>query len=404
MDYYVERIEHSSRIMNKENSFHKELNQNYSKKQYKGILLKKRKSASISNQKAQDAIKNTLNDKSINQLLYQSASSSFLSYQRQQANFLKIQEAKEKPEKKKKESDDAAIILQMYLKKKKGEEFKRILSENSKYKQEDIKHYKKVDKRNIQFEKRIKKEKKSMLFQYKNQNRLSYKNKIKGILNNISTSLLYNTKRNQINIPDLSKNNFNVYSRLYYNLQNDSQDKSILDYSSDRSFSLHTHNIKRLNLNSSTDKVINKNRKKAILSYSTGPTKKKKAISNKKNNGNIIKSKRIIKTDIYKAKNEEGNTLLHEYIIKNQIELCKYVIEKNPKLINIKNNELNTPLHLAVFYNNYEIAKLLLERGAKVNEKNIMKITPLVLSHKLKHPQMERLIYKYLIMTLQNKK
>ena len=404
MDYYVERIEHSSRIMNKENSFHKELNQNYSKKQYKGILLKKRKSASISNQKAQDAIKNTLNDKSINQLLYQSASSSFLSYQRQQANFLKIQEAKEKPEKKKKATDDAAIILQMYLKKKKEEEFKRILSENSKYKQEDIKHYKKVDKRNIQFEKRIKKEKKSMLFQYKNQNRLSYKNKIKGILNNISTSLLYNTKRNQINIPDLSKNNSNVYSRLYYNLQNDSQDKSILDYSSDRSFSLHTHNIKRLNLNSSTDKVINKNRKKAILSYSTGPTKKKKAISNKKNNGNIIKSKRIIKTDIYKAKNEEGNTLLHEYIIKNQIELCKYVIEKNPKLINIKNNELNTPLHLAVFYNNYEIAKLLLERGAKVNEKNIMKITPLVLSHKLKHPQMERLIYKYLIMTLQNKK
>lgn len=404
MDYYVERIEHSSRIMNKENSFHKELNQNYSKKQYKGILLKKRKSASISNQKAQDAIKNTLNDKSINQLLYQSASSSFLSYQRQQANFLKIQEAKEKPEKKKKATDDAAIILQMYLKKKKEEEFKRILSENSKYKQEDIKHYKKVDKRNIQFEKRIKKEKKSMLFQYKNQNRLSYKNKIKGILNNISTSLLYNTKRNQINIPDLSKNNSNVYSRLYYNLQNDSQDKSILDYSSDRSFSLHTHNIKRLNLNSSTDRVINKNRKKAILSYSTGPTKKKKAISNKKNNGNIIKSKRIIKTDIYKAKNEEGNTLLHEYIIKNQIELCKYVIEKNPKLINIKNNELNTPLHLAVFYNNYEIAKLLLERGAKVNEKNIMKITPLVLSHKLKHPQMERLIYKYLIMTLQNKK
>lgn len=404
MDYYVERIEHSSRIMNKENSFHKELNQNYSKKQYKGILLKKRKSASISNQKAQDAIKNTLNDKSINQLLYQSASSSFLSYQRQQANFLKLQEAKEKPEKKKKATDDAAIILQMYLKKKKEEEFKRILSENSKYKQEDIKHYKKVDKRNIQFEKRIKKEKKSMLFQYKNQNRLSYKNKIKGILNNISTSLLYNTKRNQINIPDLSKNNSNVYSRLYYNLQNDSQDKSILDYSSDRSFSLHTHNIKRLNLNSSTDRVINKNRKKAILSYSTGPTKKKKAISNKKNNGNIIKSKRIIKTDIYKAKNEEGNTLLHEYIIKNQIELCKYVIEKNPKLINIKNNELNTPLHLAVFYNNYEIAKLLLERGAKVNEKNIMKITPLVLSHKLKHPQMERLIYKYLIMTLQNKK
>ena len=89
---------------------------------------------------------------------------------------------------------------------------------------------------------------------------------------------------------------------------------------------------------------------------------------------------------------------------KNQIELCKYVIEKNPKLINIKNNELNTPLHLAVFYNNYEIAKLLLERGAKVNEKNIMKITPLVLSHKLKHPQMEGLIYKYLIMTLHNNK
>ena len=68
----------------------------------------------------------------------------------------------------------------------------------------------------------------------------------------------------------------------------------------------------------------------------------------------------MIKTDIYKTKNEEGNTLLHEYIIKNQIELCKYVIEKNPKLINIKNNELNTPLHLAVFYNYYEISKFLL--------------------------------------------
>lgn len=402
MNYYGETIEHSSRIMNKENSFRKELNQSYSKKLYKGILIKRRKSTLLSNQKAQNVIKNTLNDKSMNQLLYQSASSSFLSYQKQQANFLKIQEVKEMPKKKKKESDDATIILQMYLKKKKEEEFNKILSENSKYKQEGIKHYKKVDKRNILFEKKIKKEKKSMLFQYKNQSRLSYKNKIKGILNNISTSLLY--KKNQINIPDLSKNNSNVYSRLYYNLQNDSQDKSIVSYSSDRSLSLHTHNIKKLNLNSSTDRAIKKNRKKAILSYSTGPTKKKKTISTRKNNSNTIKSKRMIKTDIYKTKNEEGNTLLHEYIIKNQIELCKYVIEKNPKLINIKNNELNTPLHLAVFYNNYEIAKLLLERGAKVNEKNIMKITPLVLSHKLKHPQMEGLIYKYLIMTLHNNK
>ena len=113
MNYYGETIEHSSRIMNKENSFRKELNQSYSKKLYKGILIKRRKSTLLSNQKAQNVIKNTLNDKSMNQLLYQSASSSFLSYQKQQANFLKIQEVKEMPEKKKKESDDATIILQM---------------------------------------------------------------------------------------------------------------------------------------------------------------------------------------------------------------------------------------------------------------------------------------------------
>ena len=48
------------------------------------------------NQKAQNVIKNTLNDKSMNQLLYQSASCSFLSFQNQQVNFLKIKETKYK--------------------------------------------------------------------------------------------------------------------------------------------------------------------------------------------------------------------------------------------------------------------------------------------------------------------
>jgi ankyrin repeat protein len=59
------------------------------------------------------------------------------------------------------------------------------------------------------------------------------------------------------------------------------------------------------------------------------------------------------------------------YIIENNIEAIKYLLDNNLINVNIQDNFNNTPLILATFCNNIEIVKLLLTyKGINVNIQN----------------------------------
>ena len=359
------------------------------------------KKPQVCNHKTNDILQKTLNDKSIHFFLFQSASQEFNKYQKKLNISLKRKTSKKKEPKI--DSSDTDTILQLYLKKKKEENFKKVMKENMQFKQENIMYYKKKDKKNKQFERVLQNEKNRAIYLKKNENKLMYKSKIRAILNRVSTSLVSASRNSSINIPDVSKDNSNVYSRLYYNLYKNNpseiKTKFYLNHSNsqnEKSFSLSHSNLKSMNPNSTSERLLLQNKKRAIISYSSGPSLKKKKpfILNKKSKISL-KKERKNNLNIYTSKNKEGNSLLHEYVIKNQIDLSKYVIEKNNTIVNSVNKELNTPLHLAVFHNHYDIAKLLVEKGAKVEIKNYLKITPIDLAHKLKRKSLQILLSKY---------
>lgn len=358
------------------------------------------KKPQVCSQKTNDILQKTLNDKSIHFFLFQSASQEFNKYQRKLNNSLKRRAPKKKDPKN--DSSEADTILKLYLKKKKEENFKKVMKENREFKQESITYYKKKDKKNKKFERGLRTEKRASLYLKKNENKLMYKTKIRSILNNVSTNLISASRNTSISVPDISKDNSNVYSRLYYNLYKinpEIKTKFYLNHSNsqnEKNFSLSHSNLKLMNPNSTSERLLIKNKKRAIISYSSGPSlKKKKPFTPNKKSKICLKKERKDNLSIYTSKNTKGNSLLHEFVIKNQIDLCKYVIEKNNKIVNSVNRELNTPLHLAVLYNHYDIAKLLVEKGARVDIKNYSKITPVELAHKLKRKSLQILLSQY---------
>jgi ankyrin repeat protein len=72
-------------------------------------------------------------------------------------------------------------------------------------------------------------------------------------------------------------------------------------------------------------------------------------------------------------KDEEGNTILHQAVLENNIEMVVLLLEKmqdsSKNIIDIQNNQGNTPFHLAVNNNYNQIAQILDKAGA---DKTIM--------------------------------
>ena len=67
-------------------------------------------------------------------------------------------------------------------------------------------------------------------------------------------------------------------------------------------------------------------------------------------------------------KDEEGNTILHQAVLENNIEMVVLLLEKmknsNKNIIDIQNNQGDTAFHLAVKNNYNEIAQILDKAGA----------------------------------------
>ena len=79
--------------------------------------------------------------------------------------------------------------------------------------------------------------------------------------------------------------------------------------------------------------------------------------------------------------NEELGFIMEHYVIKNNIDKIKFVLEYYPLYVDIYNTSYfgQTPLFISTEFNNYEISKLLLHYGANPDAKDFEDgITPLM--------------------------
>ena len=84
-----------------------------------------------------------------------------------------------------------------------------------------------------------------------------------------------------------------------------------------------------------------------------------------------------------KVKNQDGESFLHSLAYYGRTSLFDLLISTYPKLhLNPKDLRNNTPLHKAILGKNIEVLEKLCTHGAKLEEKNHEKLTPLLLAIK----------------------
>ena len=69
------------------------------------------------------------------------------------------------------------------------------------------------------------------------------------------------------------------------------------------------------------------------------------------------------------ARDESGNTILHNAVREGKIEIVKYLLSQDAD-VNIKNSSGETSLQIAIYANNEELIHYLVSNGADVNFKN----------------------------------
>ena len=76
----------------------------------------------------------------------------------------------------------------------------------------------------------------------------------------------------------------------------------------------------------------------------------------------------------FEFKSEEGNTILHQAVLDNDVDMVSMLIEKmkdsNKNIINYQNNDGNTAFHLSLINNNNLISQLLDSAGADKTIRN----------------------------------
>ncbi|CAH1104618.1 unnamed protein product [Psylliodes chrysocephalus] len=89
---------------------------------------------------------------------------------------------------------------------------------------------------------------------------------------------------------------------------------------------------------------------------------------------------------------KNGNTPLHIAIIKNNIQIFRYLLAQDDIRINTRNSQGQTPLFLAVRYGHFESVKHLLEKGANVNLPYNREVTPL--HESVQYPDIAHILIK----------
>ena len=140
-----------------------------------------------------------------------------------------------------------------------------------------------------------------------------------------------------------------------------------------RNFSLKNV-IKATNGKEFTVKITDNIIKQCMIKHSGGPRNKVEKYEcdlNKEDNddedNNLLK--------MIKLKDENGNTNLHNAVLKDSREFVRYFLEKNIDP-NIQNNDGDTALHLAMRMNDIEIIRMLLDKGGNISIRNNDNIRP----------------------------
>jgi acyl-CoA-binding protein len=92
--------------------------------------------------------------------------------------------------------------------------------------------------------------------------------------------------------------------------------------------------------------------------------------------GNIEELKKV-KAEKLAQVDEEGQTLLHWAVDSDKQDIVKYILNKNPQLMNCQNNSQETPLHMAVVCEHWDVAGILINAGASFDIKDAEGMTPL---------------------------
>ena len=208
-------------------------------------------------------------------------------------------------------------------------------------------------------------------------NDLTYLEKRKNFISNQKTALPI-----KISLPDLSIDNYNVYSRLYNNtmyikkkdeIEITTEDKKI--YEEKHKLKCTDYHLKSI-LGTTTGreftlKITDNHVENCIIRISNGPYPKIKDINN-------YGGFKTVKTEIKKIKETKeftalsmidiktGNSYLHKATIDQVPELVQYLIMKKID-INIQNNHMETALIIAIKLKNKEIIKLLIDANADIS-------------------------------------
>jgi len=195
-------------------------------------------------------------------------------------------------------------------------------------------------------------------------NVLSMENKYrKDRLNKIYINI--KKKGDDVCLPDVKLNYTNVYSRLYHNavltqalsLQSEKKRKNTVVEFKRRDSNpvsmkrdLSIKNVLDSNIGKEfTMKITDEQVMKCFSKHSGGPTVSR--FDKIKTESPILLKDKPVSIDLHNrfirdVTLDDGNTLLHDAVSNQKLEMIVYLIDKELQ-INVKNNDGNTPLHLA---------------------------------------------------------
>ncbi|XP_062584569.1 putative ankyrin repeat protein RF_0381 [Saccostrea cucullata] len=70
-----------------------------------------------------------------------------------------------------------------------------------------------------------------------------------------------------------------------------------------------------------------------------------------------------------KTKRNDGKTVLHQCCINGELEMCKYLVNTHPHLLDVKDNNGDNALHTAAWGGNIDLLNFLLEKGFDIETK-----------------------------------
>jgi hypothetical protein len=114
------------------------------------------------------------------------------------------------------------------------------------------------------------------------------------------------------------------------------------------------------------------------------------------NRGNLAAVQALVEAgaNVTTANNYNG-TLLQVAARKGSVEIASYLLDKNPKLLELRDRDGNSALHTAAEFGYPDLVAFLIEKGLDANAKNFNNRSPLSMAQKNKHQEVADLLKPY---------